>query len=105
MNRAQAKRTMDELLTIQSRLSDFHEKQATPQVRKELSGFIKTLTNEHDMVREDKDKVVHLWTSQFYKDHGMSSDIEIYGATGTIYVCDDSLWRTIKGLDEVVRGD
>lgn len=100
-----AKNRMDELLKIQSELSKFHEKKVTPQLRIDLCNYLKKLTTQHGIIREDENKVVRLWTSNVYKNNGMSSDIEIYGASGTFYVITDSLWRTIKGLDEIVRGD
>lgn len=100
-----AKQLMDELLEIQEKLSKFHDLKITPQVRKDLSTFLKSLTEEHSFIRDDEGKVVRLWTSRYYKENGMSSDIEIYRTNDTIYVCDDSLWRTIEGLNERVRGD
>lgn len=107
MNRMKtAKEEMEILMEISSSFRRrFNNKKLTPQLRKELYEYIKFLTTKFNIIREDKDSTVQLWVTQSYKDHGMSSDILIYIVNGVINVNDDSLWRTIEGLNEVVNGE
>ncbi|AEO93858.1 gp613 [Bacillus phage G] len=106
MNQRAAKREMDNLMGISEEMDNrFNSKELTPQLRKELFQYIKNLISNVGMVREDKDKTIQLWVSQSYKDYKMAPDIVIYEEKGCVFIHDEILWKTISGLNEVVRGD
>lgn len=106
MNQREAKKEMDKLMGILKEINEkFDSKKLTPQLRTDLSQYIKNLISNFGMVREDKDKMIQLWIDQTHKDYNMAPDILIYEDKGCTHIHDDILWKTIAGLNEIVRGD
>lgn len=104
--RKTAKEEMEVLMEISASFRRrFNDKLLTPQLRKELYEYIVHLTTTFNIIREDKDSTVQLWVTQSYRDHGMSPDISIQVLDRVIYVNDDTLWRSIEGLNEVANGE
>jgi len=90
--------TSNELIRVQQMFIEFNEKLATKEIRMKLSATIKKVIKEYGFVRKDNDNVIEL---KLHPEPSLSPELSIGLTTDNkIWICDDSLWRTIEGIYE-----
>lgn len=90
-------KTSKKLIKIQQKFDKFKGKPLDKN-RKELYKLIVEVVQSGDFIRKDEGRLVNLW----YKvSQGMTPDLVIsVDKKRNIWICDDSLWRTIEGFHE-----
>lgn len=100
-----AQQTMDHLMEVEKKISKFRDQPLNTRNRAQLAKTIKELTsNGNNFYRKDNGQVVGLYWGQESMIYGMSPDIIVTVADNKIHVDTWSLWKTIKGYDEIVKG-
>lgn len=102
---SRAKATMEHLMKVEKRMSEFHEQPLNEKNRAMLATEIKNLTKGSEgFYRKDENKIVGLYWGKERMDYGMAPDISItVGNDKKIYVDTWALWKTISGYNEMVQ--